>query len=129
MKKLYFMSIILLLVTISLNAASQSRVKLVKNTQINEYTNAILGYTTVAKSCGHTNAFNKLKPRLIQLLGITNKKNSLTKDGKNLLNNTNYYISIGVDEFNRKPYITCDEANRYYVTLISSIDPIINANK
>tara|TARA_Y100000768_G_C23627896_1_gene518146 strand:- start:163 stop:552 length:390 start_codon:yes stop_codon:yes gene_type:complete len=129
MKNINFKLTITLLVIIPLNAISQMRGDFVNNTQVNEYVNALFVYTAVAKSCGHINTFNKLKPRLIQLLSIANKRNSLTKDGKNLSNNLTQYISRGGDEFKRKPYITCGEANKYYKPLIASIDPLIKANK
>ena len=129
MKNINLKLMIVLLVIIPLNAGSQMRGNFVNNSQVNEYVNTLFAYTTVAKSCDHINTFNKLKPRLTQLLSIANKRNSLTKDGKNLSNNLMQYISRGGDEFKRKPYITCGEASKYYKSLIASVDPLIKANK
>lgn len=126
-----FFRITLLLIACALvpvgEAVAQTQGKLSKTKEINDLLNSTFAYTSVAFACSDRHYLD-LKTRLVQLLNIADAKGDLLRDGKRLARNTSSLIESAAEEFGRRPYITCSEADRYYRPLIDALDPIIKVN-
>ena len=121
---IFFLTTVILLS----KALAQSQGNLSRNSQINDLLNATFAYTSVALGCSDKHYLD-LKTRLVQLLEIANSKGDLLRDGKQLARDLSSLIEAGAEEFKRRPYVTCDEADKYYQPLIDSLDYIIKMNR
>ncbi|MDC0178491.1 hypothetical protein OAI75_01705 [Woeseiaceae bacterium] len=98
------------------------------NDDINQFSLAALSYTSVASACGEQRDFLRLKDSLVRLLHLSQQKNDLTSAGEDIYNNLDSYISKGINQYRRQPYISCSEAKGYYSQLNEAITGLLDAN-
>ena len=101
---------------------------LIKNEYVNELAVYAMSYSSVALACGDKAGSDKLKSRLVKMLRLAEKKSSLTRDGRETLNDTDHIISMGAGVFKANPYISCAEGRRYKSQILERSDQLLRVN-
>ena len=98
-----------------------------KNPDFNQVTYATLSYTSVAKSCSHEE-FLSLKSSLVEFFNFQEQKNMLTLYGKLIWRYPDTWIDEGMEEYRRRPMISCAESRQYYRPLMTAVQTLVLSN-
>jgi hypothetical protein len=112
-------AVLLVLLMSAVAPMSVGAQQLSSNETYNQIGEALLAYTAVAQACDHRQ-LRDLKTTVVQYLEFLNRKDALTRAGRSIYRNATGAIERGVREFQRRPYVTCGEAPRYYANLMAS---------